>query len=242
MSEGTGLSRDALKLAAMISMVLDHAALALVPAGTAAYAALRFAGRLSYPVFMMLFADGCWRSQMPAHLRMLKLCLVAMISEPFYDFAVFGTIFYPGMQNAMWSWVLAVPWFRWIAYSWDEVAAGRMDRFSRSVLSAVFAVILIFVCGFFHVDYGTLHGACAVVCGIVIADGPIAGRTKVCGVASAVATAVSMRMPGALLAVPASLAYVPSKEGRFRVPKAVGYLFYPVHLALLSAVRSLVGR
>ena len=53
-----GLSGSALKVIAMISMVIDHVALYLMEHGTALYETMRCIGRIAFPVFAFLIAEG----------------------------------------------------------------------------------------------------------------------------------------------------------------------------------------
>lgn len=53
-----GLSGSALKVIAMISMVIDHIALYLLEHGTILYGTMRCIGRIAFPVFAFLIAEG----------------------------------------------------------------------------------------------------------------------------------------------------------------------------------------
>lgn len=53
-----GLSGSALKVIAMISMVIDHVALYLMEHGTVLYETMRCIGRIAFPVFAFLIAEG----------------------------------------------------------------------------------------------------------------------------------------------------------------------------------------
>ena len=53
-----GLSGSALKVIAMISMVVDHVALYLMEHGTLLYETMRCIGRIAFPVFALLIAEG----------------------------------------------------------------------------------------------------------------------------------------------------------------------------------------
>lgn len=53
-----GFSGSALKVIAMISMVIDHIALYLMEHGTVLYETMRCIGRIAFPVFAFLIAEG----------------------------------------------------------------------------------------------------------------------------------------------------------------------------------------
>lgn len=54
----SGLSGSSLKVIAMISMVIDHVALYLMEHGTLLYETMRCVGRIAFPVFAFLIAEG----------------------------------------------------------------------------------------------------------------------------------------------------------------------------------------
>lgn len=53
-----GLNGSAMKVIAMISMVIDHVALYLMEHGTVLYGTMRCIGRIAFPVFAFLIAEG----------------------------------------------------------------------------------------------------------------------------------------------------------------------------------------
>lgn len=53
-----GLNGSTLKVIAMISMVIDHVALYLMEHGTVLYGTMRCIGRIAFPVFAFLIAEG----------------------------------------------------------------------------------------------------------------------------------------------------------------------------------------
>ena len=79
-----GLSGSALKAIALLSMTADHTACYLMDEGSMAYEAVRCVGRIAFPVFALLVAEGF------SHTRnrwryLLSLLLFAVISEvPWY--------------------------------------------------------------------------------------------------------------------------------------------------------------
>ena len=78
------LSGSALKIIAVVSMVIDHCAYYLMDGNTMAYEVMRCFGRIAFPVFAFLVAEGF------AHTRnrmryFLSLMLFAVVSEvPWY--------------------------------------------------------------------------------------------------------------------------------------------------------------
>lgn len=79
-----GLSGSALKVIAMISMVIDHIALYLMEHGTVLYETMRCIGRIAFPVFAFLITEGFIHTR-SRYRYFLTLLGFAVISEiPWY--------------------------------------------------------------------------------------------------------------------------------------------------------------
>ena len=97
------LSGSSLKIIAVISMVIDHCAYYLLEHGTVLYETMRCVGRIAFPVFAFLIAEGF------SHTRnrqryFLQLLAFAIISEIPW-FLLNGT---DGTHNVMFTLVLGV--------------------------------------------------------------------------------------------------------------------------------------
>src|SRR5699024_500130 len=79
-----GLSQEGLKLLACLTMLLDHIGATLVPGWT-----LRIIGRLAFPIFCFLLAEGAHYTKNPAKYA-FRLAIGAILSEIPFDFALFG--------------------------------------------------------------------------------------------------------------------------------------------------------
>ena len=78
------LSGNALKVIAIISMVVDHFAYYLMEEGTMLYEVMRCFGRIAFPVFALLIAEG-FRYTRNRMRYFLQLLIFAIISEiPWY--------------------------------------------------------------------------------------------------------------------------------------------------------------
>ena len=96
------LDGTALKLIAMVSMVIDHVGAVFFPAA----AWMRMVGRLAMPVFSFCVAEGF------AHTRdkkkyLLRMGVFALLSEVPFDLAFEGRVG-PGHQNIMLTFFLAL--------------------------------------------------------------------------------------------------------------------------------------
>ena len=97
-----GLSQEGLKIVACVTMLIDHIAATLViPTEAAlmsgdtgiawAHVIMRCVGRISFPIFCFLLAEGVYHTRNPKKYA-LRLLLGAVLSEIPYDLAFFGKI------------------------------------------------------------------------------------------------------------------------------------------------------
>ena len=87
-----------LKLIALITMFIDHITVVLVPSGTV-YLVLRGIGRISFPIYVFLIAEGC-RYTSDRFKYAMRLGLFALISEIPYDMALYPKI----LEQTGWGW------------------------------------------------------------------------------------------------------------------------------------------
>lgn len=130
-----GLSQEGLKLLACITMLMDHVGAVLLP-----WQWLRIAGRLSFPIFCFLIAEGAFHTRHPGKYA-LRLALAAVISEIPFDLCFFGAFSWHH-QNVMITLLLG----------FGAVYAGKdLSNFALKFLAAVPFVV---ISRFLKADYG----------------------------------------------------------------------------------------
>ena len=87
-----------LKLIALITMFIDHITVVLVPSGTV-YLVLRGIGRISFPIYVFLIAEGC-RYTSDRFKYAMRLGAFALISEIPYDLALYPAV----LEQTGWGW------------------------------------------------------------------------------------------------------------------------------------------
>jgi hypothetical protein len=119
------LSGSALKIIAVISMVVDHCAYFLMEHGTSLYEAMRCFGRIAFPVFAFLIAEGFanTRNRMRYFLMLLGFAVVSEIPWHLLNGA-------DGTHNVMFTLALGV------------VALALFDRLQELGITAFLAVAL----------------------------------------------------------------------------------------------------
>ena len=83
-----------LKLIAVITMTIDHIGAVLMPQ----YGFLRIIGRIAFPIYCFMLVNGFFYTK---NIRKYigRMLIFAVISEPFFDWAIFGKIYVKSYQN-----------------------------------------------------------------------------------------------------------------------------------------------
>ena len=129
------LPQEGLKFLACAIMLLDHIGATLIPWGT-----LRIIGRLAFPIFCFLLAEGAHYTRNPRN-YLLRLGIGAILSELPFDLALFGS----------WSWQHQSVM---ITLLLGAMALLAMKRMTQPLLKVL--VLLLFAClaDFMNTDYG----------------------------------------------------------------------------------------
>lgn len=233
------LNSNGLKMIAIISMLIDHGAVALienrilggpfhyVSAQSSKYAAiwwkadmtLRYIGRLAFPIFCFQIVEGF------AHTRDVKkyakrLLIFAFISEIPFDLAIFNTWFYPQYQNVFITLFLGL------------VAVWAVSRFKAEGSLWKQAAAMALCCGlaqFLKADYGAFGVFFILLMYYCRAD------TKVQTVLGCLALAWEATAP---------LAFIPIRmyngERGNKKWQWFFYWFYPVHFLIVAGIRAVL--
>ena len=97
------ISSFALHVLAMLLMLCDHLWATLLPQ----YAMLTHIGRIAFPIFAFLLAEGARHTHDPKK-YLLRLLVFAVLSEIPFDLMYGGTVFYPYHQNVLWTFLIAL--------------------------------------------------------------------------------------------------------------------------------------
>ena len=220
MNEKLPLNSLHLKLLAVVTMLIDHMGFTLFPHAVW----MRAVGRLAFPIFCFLIAEGC------AHTHDKKryagrLLLFAVLSELPFNLMCSGQWLSWNYQNVLWTLLIGalVCW----ALDWARTRPARWRRLPADAAIAV-GFILGQVC---NTDYGGWGLALSLLfhlsCGNRLVQ--LAGLAVFC-VASVGGVSIELY---ALV----SLAFIWLYDGRrgycSRPIQWLCYAFYPVHLLLL---------
>ena len=220
-----GLTNNQLKIIAMVSMLLDHIGAYLFPQ----VHWLRIVGRLAYPIFAYMIAEGCRHTKHRTR-YVLQLGGLAAVCQ-LVDYIVQGSLY----QCILVTFTLSI------------LTIYAIDNFRRhkGILSGLLALLVfggvVYACYLlpgklpgtdFHIDYGFLGIMLPVVIYLV------PDKQGKLFAAAAVLIAMSGRFGStqwyALAAIPLLLLYN-ERRGKARL-KYLFYIFYPAHLVAIYLV------
>lgn len=227
----TGLTGNQLKLIAMAAMTIDHVGLVLLPQ----YRILRIIGRLAFPIYAYMIAEGCTYTHNKGHylLRMLGLGLACQV------------VYYVAM-GSLYQCIL-------ITFSLSAALIFVMDwtERQRRVPAAAGAAAALLAAGFvcillptllpgtdFAVDYG-FFGVCLPV---LVWMGRNRGQKLALLTLGLVLVATASRGNQwySLLTVPL-LALYSGKRGKYAIGRLF-YIYYPLHLVVIYGIGLLLSR
>lgn len=211
-------SGSALKIIAVLSMVTDHCAYYLLDSNSWGYEVMRCFGRIAFPVFAFLVAEGF------AHTRnrmryFLSLLLFAVISEvPWY--LLNGA---DGTHNVMFTLALGV------------AALAAFERFQKHGALAIAAILLVALSAEISgLDYGW-HGIVEILVFHLFRSKKYCQSTRLLQLAFAFPFMSHYGIIGALLACFIIFLYNGTRgiiHGK--VAKYGFYAIYPVHLIIIK--------
>ena len=225
------MSSFMLRLTALLSMVIDHAGLALFPD----IGLFRCIGRLSFPIYCFLIAQGYLHTRSIAGYSR-RLLLAAILSEIPFDMLIFGRMVCPVEQNVLFSLLLGL------------MALYCTDALAAKPLYASAAILGLCMCSMAaNVSYGWLA---VVLCLCVRYAGQ--SRAKLCLYIGGALLLYSLSlllsgvtMSWVLVSLCALFALIPlmlynGKRGaRHPALTLLFYAAYPVHIILLVIIRAM---
>lgn len=134
------ISSAGLHILAMFFMLLDHLWATVVPGNEW----LTCAGRLAFPIFAFLIAEGAVYTR-DLKKYMGRLLIAALISEIPFNLMCSGRIFYPIHQNVLWTFLIALCLIRWNEKLRDAGLWRRLIRFGLSLLAGFLLGTVTFV-------------------------------------------------------------------------------------------------
>ncbi len=134
-----GLTGSAVKMIAMISMIIDHAGFAVVyylpgmndpsSATTGIYLIMRLIGRLAFPIYCFMLTEGIRHTKSPAKYAIRMLTFVPVSEFPF-DLAFYHTWFEWSHQNVYMTLTLGVL----MLWGFESIKKGLLEKVPDAVV------------------------------------------------------------------------------------------------------------
>ena len=226
------LSQEGLKFLACAIMLLDHIGATLIPWGT-----LRIIGRLAFPIFCFLLAEGAHYTRNPRN-YLLRLGIGAVLSELPFDLALFGS----------WSWQHQSVM---VTLLLGAMALLAMKQMTRPLLKVLVLLLFAFLADFMNTDYGGAGVLMIALFGLTRERKygwlvQLLGMYLICrwiipgGAVWFIGRYVFIEIFAILALIPIWL-YSGKKSTSSRAVQWAFYLFYPVHLWILYLISILLA-
>lgn len=220
------MSSFALHIWAMLLMLCDHLQLTLLPD----LPILRCVGRLAFPLFAFMAVEGYLHTR-SLKKYLLRLLMLAVISEIPFDLLVSGSVFDPMHQNVIWTIILGLCCIR----AFENISTDLKKMLSAVVIIASLAAAIIA-----RVDYSSAGVL------TLLAFYAFRGNTVRCRLMQLLSLAfINLVLLGgiefafpyqalAVLSLPIVWLYDGSQGPHNGFIKAANYLFYPAHMLILA--------
>lgn len=243
-----GLSGAVLKWIALVTMLIDHIGLTVVYQALiydrdlwlndtmmTLYAVLRSVGRLAFPLFCFLLAEG-FRHTSSRGKYLLRLAVFALLSEIPFDLAVNSRVIEFSSQNVFFTLLLGLAGI----WAWDYFTDGKLKdcELPRLLAALTCMAAAVWAGSLLSTDYQAL-GVLLILAFYLLRERPwlrdLSAALIFCGM---VWLEGSWRIElFALLALPLMHLY---NGERGRQIKYFFYCFYPGHFLLLSLLRWII--
>ena len=225
-------------------MLVDHAGVALYHSqriGWVLYRVMRITGRLAFPIFCFQLIEGA-RYTKKKWWYLLRLVILAVISEAFFDRTLFGSFWDPGHQNVFFT--LALGLLSVFVLQWAIARPKKKWAVTIPLFLAALAALSLLAELVLHTDYGAAGVLQIGLMGILLL--PFDGLRKrgfpdwlirvlgcIPGILVCAAICGGSEWFAFAALLPIAL-YNGQKGYSSKVLQYGLYFFYPVHLILLS--------
>ena len=241
------ITGNALKLIAIITMVIDHVDYGLYHTYALAnnclnwelYRFLRILGRMAFPIYCFLLVEGFFHTQDRKKYG-LRLLILALISEVPFDLGLYGSLFYWKKTNVVFTLLIGyiLIWF---------LEESKKDKFFGidNLIIKKLVVLLVYVAGcaaayFASVDYNMV-GVCTIVLMYYFHGDDLQHRMLAFGAGVAILALGCGGIEAAAFLMLLPIALYNGKRGSSsKVMRHCFNSFYPVHLLIIGIVRAIL--
>ncbi len=221
-----GLTNNQLKIIAMLAMLFDHIGKVLLPQ----YSILQIIGRLAFPIFAFMIAEGCYYTRNKIR-YFLSVFLLGAGCQAVY--IIWEKSFY---MNILLTFSLSII----LIFSLENYKKTKEKRIRILMLFTVSTVLLIAVMlPVILIDQGFIidYGVCGVLLPVAIFYAPDKLRKLI--YTAGILILLTLDLGGgiqwwSLLSIP-FLALYNQKRGKYNI-KPLFYIFYPAHLVVIYLI------
>ena len=218
-----GLTNNQLKIIAMLAMLSDHVGKVLLPQ----YSILQIIGRLAFPIFAFMIAEGCYYTRNKLR-YFLTIFLLGLGCQTVYLVAEKSLY-----QNILITFSLSII----IIFSLENYRIKREKTFGEILFFTILTVfIIVIVLPVALIDQGFVidYGVCGVLLPVAIFYAPDKLRKLI--FSAGLLILLTLDLGGgiqwfSLFALPL-LALYNQKRGKYNI-KPLFYIFYPAHLVVI---------
>ena len=220
-----GLSNNQLKLIALLTMTADHIGAYLFPR----VLILRIIGRIAYPIFAYMIAEGCFYTRRPGRYIGSMAALAVVCQVVYFFFAGSLYMYIPVTFSLSIGLIFLLKWVR------EKPKGARIALFLLAVL-AVFGVTEILPVLLWRVDFGVDYGFVGVMLPVMVYLGKNRWQklTLAAVMLLLLAWVTNWVQYYGLLALP-FLALYNGQRGKWKL-KWLFYIYYPAHLAAIYLI------
>lgn len=234
-----GLTGTAIKLIACICMLADHSVRSLSAGRAGILVGSDIIGRIAFPLFCMMLAEGFFHTR-DIRRYCLRVGVLALVSEPFFDRALNGHWLTFRVQNTVCLLFFGLLLFALLQMlRKDDARPYRQSILLQALLVAAFAL----AAKLLHLDYGAQGILALAACfyGSSLATYPNQDTlfAKQKRAASLFFACLFLNLdgfssPAAFLSLIPAWFYDGTRGQKSRALGTAFYLFYPLHLLILT--------
>ena len=239
------ISSAGLHILAMVFMLCDHLWATVVPGNQW----LNSIGRLAFPIFAFLIVEGYFHTK-SLRRYVLRLLVFAVLSEIPFNLMYGSSWLYPIHQNVLWTLLLGLGLIHWNERVrekklWLRLVIGALTTLLGFVAGFLgmldyYGVGVVTVLVFYFFRKRTWWRIAALIASLYYLNTEVLGglgfEVTILG-----QTHFITQQSFALLALIPILLYRGRKGHRSKAFQYFCYLFYPVHMLILYALRAVVG-
>ncbi|SFO14687.1 TraX protein [Pseudobutyrivibrio sp. UC1225] len=242
-----GITGNTLKLIAIITMLVDHVAYGLYYTQGMAdnslnwefYRFLRGVGRMAFPIYCFLLVEGFFHTR-NVKKYVIRLFILALISEIPFDWSLFGIPFNWGKTNVVFTLLIGLILIWILEESKKEKFWGIENFIVKKLVVLMCYAAGILIAYFAHVDYNMVGVAVIVLMYVLHGD----DRNKrmlafATGVAILALGCGTMEAWAFLMLIPIAL-YNGKRGSSSKIIRYCFNYFYPVHLLIIGIVRAIL--